>query len=278
MEKIDFAWAPAGQCVHPQKITLGKKGTGMGHYPSFFGVLKHPQWGVILYDTGYSEDFWRVTRSLPEKLYALVTPVTCSPEETLLWQLKQKGIHPEDVGLVIISHFHADHVCALAHFPRAKFSCFEQGLRSLMELCRWRQVASGFLRQLLPADFFTRILPIEKCVLVSLPTSLSPLERGYDLLGTGDILAIPLPGHSIGHTGLYFTTGNGREVLIVGDAVWHSESIRSLVFPHPLTRLLMSNWGDYGRTMLALHQLHQRNPNLVMLPSHCLEHLGTFPL
>lgn len=244
-------------------------------YPSFFGVIRHATHGVILYDTGYTEDFFEATRTFPEKLYALVTPVNCSGNETCAFQLKEKGINPDDVKIVVISHFHADHICGLKHFKNAKFYFFNSGLQYLEAMNRYHQVSNGFLKNLLPADFFKRMVKIEDTKRTPLPGSLKPFDYGYDLLGDNEILAVPLPGHLVGHTGLYFKT-DAKEVFIIGDSVWHLDSIRQIMAPHFITKIIISDWDAYMETMNKLHELQGRNSELFLLPSHCPENEQSF--
>lgn len=275
MEQIKFSWLKAGHCLHPKKITLKTAAFKTEVYPSFFGVIKHATMGVILYDTGYTEDFFQATSTFPEKLYAMVTPVHCNQGEDCLFKLKEKNINPDDVTAVIISHFHADHICGLRHFKNAKFYFFHSGLQYLQSLNRYRQVSKGFLNSLLPDDIFKRMVKIENCKKNNLPVSMKPFQEGYDLVGNGELIAIPLPGHLEGHTGLYFKTSN-EEIFIVGDAVWHSESIRQKIPPHKITNLIISDWKVFLKTMNDLHDLSKTNRELVILPSHCTEHQDTF--
>lgn len=275
MEKLKFSWIKSGHCLHPKKVTIKNASFKNEVYPSFFGVIRHSSLGVILYDTGYTEDFFAATKTFPEKLYAMVTPVNCEQNDSCLFKLKDKNINPDDVTAVVISHFHADHVCGLRHFKNAKFYFFHSGLEYLQSLNRLRQVTSGFLNSLLPADIFQRMVKIEDCKRVSLPTSMRPFEQGYDLMSGSEIIAIPLPGHMVGHTGLYFKTGD-QEVFIVGDAVWHSESFRKLIPPHSVTKLIINNWGSFIKTINNLNQLDKNNKEVIILPSHCRENEDTF--
>lgn len=275
MEKIKFHWLKSGHCLHPKKITYRSAPFVSTTYPSFFGVIRHATYGVILYDTGYSENFFEATKTFPEKLYALVTPVNCSGNETCAYQLQDKGINPDDVKMIVISHFHADHICGLKHFKNAKFYFFNSGLQFLQKMNRYQQVSKGYLKNLLPDDFFNRMMKIENTKRITLPDSLKPFELGYDLLGDNEIIAVPLPGHLVGHTGLFFKV-DGREVFIIGDSVWHLDSIRHKIAPHFITRMIISDWRTYIETINNLHSLQSRNTELFLLPSHCTENEKSF--
>ena len=78
-----------------------------------------------------------------------------------------------------------------------------------------------------------------------------------------------------GHTGLFLKTDD-QEIFIIGDAAWHTESIRENVGPSSLVRIITSNWSAYSQTILDLHNLMKNNKELIILPSHCTEHEGKF--
>lgn len=278
MKKIRFHWLEGGRCRHLEKSTYRKGKWKAKDYPSFFGVLEHPDQGLFLFDTGYSPRFQEVTRSFPEKLYALATPVTCDEGDTCASQLSALGARASDIRGVFVSHFHADHMAALHYFPQAKIYFAGDGLRRMEALSRFHQVRQGFLAGLVPSDIWARAVLQEDAKPVTLPSQLAPFTQGFDLLGDSSLLAVPLEGHMLGHTGLYFECGQGS-VLLVADAVWHSASIRENVGPLPLARLLMSDWRAYQETIGRLHELHQRHEKgggLFLVPSHCEEFRGKF--
>lgn len=272
---IRFHWLEGGRCRHVEKATYRAGKLRLRDYPSFFGILEHPREGIFLFDTGYSPRFAAATRAFPEKLYALMTPVSCGDGETCFAQLGQRGFNEQDVRGIFVSHFHADHVAALHFFPKARVYFAGAGLRKLEALSRFRQVTSGYLASLVPDDIWERAELLENARAARLPKILSPFEQGFDLLGDGSLLAVPLAGHMRGHTGLYFESQRGP-VLLVADAVWHSDSIRQLVPPIAAARLLMENWRDYEGTIHALHAIRKREKSLHLVPSHCDEFRGVF--
>jgi len=275
MNQLRFHWLEGGHCRHLEKSTYRLGAWKALDYPSFFGVLEHPGEGIFLFDTGYSPRFHEATAHLPEKIYAMMTPVTCSEADTSHAQLRKLGHSPDDVKGIFVSHFHADHMAALHYFPKAKLYFVGAGLRKMQSLARWRQVKSGFLAGLLPTDIWKRAVMLEDARPVSLPALLAPFTRGFDFLGDGSMLAVPLEGHMLGHTGLFFQSQKGP-VFLIADAVWHSESYRRQVGPLFAARLLMHDWAEYQETIRRLHELHKRGGELQLVPSHCTEFRGVF--
>ena len=87
---------------------------GEVRFPVYSILVEHKD-GRFLIDTGY--DYDHVMRVLPfEK------PVQ-SKEQTIPGALKILGLEPKDIGVVINSHFHFDHVGGNKYFPHAKKIC-----------------------------------------------------------------------------------------------------------------------------------------------------------
>mgnify|MGYP006364042029 CR=1 FL=1 len=100
---------------------------------------------------------------------------------------------------------------------------------------------------------------------------LKPFETGADLLGDSSLLAVPLPGHCVGHWGLLVRDGDGRKTFLVGDAAWSSAAVRDDVPPPRITTALLGETASYRKTLHDLHQLGKRNTDILLAPSHCPE-------
>ncbi|MEM7474197.1 MAG: NAD-dependent epimerase/dehydratase family protein, partial [Planctomycetota bacterium] len=78
---------------------------------SAIAVLEHPEFGITLFDTGYSPSFYEATRKWPFQLLSKITPVVTYPSLSAASAVRNLGFEPEEVSRIIISHFHSDHVC-----------------------------------------------------------------------------------------------------------------------------------------------------------------------
>ncbi len=239
-------------------------------FASMFALMQHPQFGPILFDTGYTQRFFTETKSFPAKFYHLVTPVQLSKQGDVAAQLRARNIAPESVRHVIISHFHADHIGGLNDFPNATFHCARAAFDSIKNLRGWRAVKHAYLPGLLPPDFLQRVAFTENAPLVRLPTDHAPFTEARDLLGDGSLLAVDLPGHAEGQLGIFLQTTDGRACLLAADAAWLSRQFRENLMPHAVVRLLV-NWAAYKITLGKIHQLHRNNPSLRIIPTHCAE-------
>ena len=261
---ITYQLFEAGFCKHCEKMTLKKGRNQSCEYPAICALIKHPQQGYILFDTGYSERFEHLTKAFPFSLYRYLTPVTL--KKTLKEQLVEKGIKPTDIRYIVISHFHADHIGGLRDFTNARFICHRDALADIKEKKGFRALIKGFLPGLLPDDFFNRLIILDKDE-VPLGESLAPFSFGFDLFNDSTLVAIPLPGHAKGQIGLYFKAA--KETFLIADSCWHQETFKELSYPSPLTYLVHHNRVAYQQTIKNLHALYVKNPDMDIFPSHC---------
>jgi glyoxylase-like metal-dependent hydrolase (beta-lactamase superfamily II) len=335
---VELTLLTAGHCRGPERVVRRGGGWRTVVLPSLVGVIRHPHAGVILYDTGYTPRFFTETARFPASVYARLTPACCAPADTAAAQLRRAGIDPGDVSLILISHFHADHVGGLRDFPAARFLYFRAALDP-----RWggrgtlRAVRHGFLPGLLPADFAARSDFADDRPAVPLPLDAPGLGLGRDLLGDGSLLAVDLSGHVPGQLGLLLhpsrppeslagssgvsrrvqaaepgggfpgtrsaPTDEGRmpdalacqsgmhrgaraggygggspgkrsappddAVLLVGDACWSGRAVTHEELPHPLARLVTSDWPRYRQVIRELRRISAADDRVLIVPSHC---------
>ncbi|WCE05689.1 MBL fold metallo-hydrolase [Pseudoxanthomonas sp. JBR18] len=257
----------AGHCRHPEIATRRDGALGACEFPSLAALLQHPRQGWMLFDTGYAAHFLTATQAFPERLYRWVTPVHLQPHEPLVEQLRVAGIGPDDIRWVVLSHLHGDHVAGIADFPRARIALSQAAWDDLRGRNRWSATRQGFLPRLLEGAT-PRMDWFEQRPACSLPAALQAFGQGYDLLGDGRLLLVPLPGHAPGHFGLWFEDAQGP-VFLIGDAAWSSDA---LVDAAPPPRLVSSWLGDtprYLETLAHLRELRRAHPRLRIVPSHC---------
>lgn len=239
-------------------------------FPALVGVVHHPGAGTLLLDTGYTPRFHAATARFPASLHARLTPVTCAPADTAAAQLAAAGVAATDVRTVVLSHLHADHVAGVRDFPAARLVARRPALDLAVRAGARGSLRHGVLPGLLPDDVAARATAVEDLPAARCPGWLAALGPCHDVLGDGTVTAVALPGHQAGHLGLHVRT-RGRDVLLVGDAAWSTRAITHLELPHPAVRVLTHDWPAYRRTLLALHRLTRRHPDVLVVPTHCAE-------
>ncbi len=253
---------------------LSGGGLGSVRLPAGFAILEHPALGLTLFDTGYSTRLVTQTRRFPDWLHALATRSAIQPADTAKSQVEALGFSAEDVRHVVISHFHADHIAGLADFPRARYLFSRAELESVRHKRGLARLLAAFVPGLLPEDFEERASPLDWGRSGPLPGELAPFERGLDLAGDGSLLAVELPGHTLGHFGLFVREPGGSWTLLSGDACWVGRAYRENVMPHRVVSLIFSSWSDTRATLDKLHELHLRQPDIAIVPSHCAESIA----
>ncbi|MFT3834852.1 MAG: MBL fold metallo-hydrolase [Micropruina sp.] len=256
----------AGHCVQLERFVRRGGAWRPIEFPSAVAVIPHPDGGVALFDTGYAPRFHTATARLPYRLYAALLPVSCGESDAVVTQLRERGIGPEQVRLVVLSHLHGDHVAGLRDFPQARVVVGDGALGSgWRNRSAWTNTAHGFLPALLPDDIDDRLLPLAELTVGR--TGLGGrLRNGHDLFGDGSAFVLPLPGHTEGHLGLWLPGSGADGVLLVGDAVWNERAFTHGELPLPQLR------GDrprYEQVVGELARLHAERPELAIVPSHC---------
>jgi len=275
-KKLTFKWLDAGYCVHPEFIA--KKGGRLKliEFPAFFAVIEDPQIGIILYDTGYNQMFLDETKRFPNKLYSTITPVTYKSGNSAKEQLEKMGKKPDDVKIIIISHFHADHISGLKDFPNAQYVYSKKEWDSLKNLKGFKALRNAFLPNLIPDDFKERSIYFEDLQSTSHTKSLQEFNQVKKITKDSSILLVPLPGHTVGQIGIYFTLNKSKDIFIVADATWASQSIKENLKPHFIAMKFTKEKKRYIETLTKLHNIYNNFKNVEMLPSHCIENKGIY--
>lgn len=271
--KVSLKIFSAGSCRHPEWVTIRGGSLHSIRIPALFACIEHPEAGAVLFDTGYSERFFRETDPFPARLYRMVTPVDFEKGQSALERLIAVGVDPSDIRHIIVSHFHADHVAGLRDFPNARFFYEREALDSMRQLKGIGAVKRGFLPGLLPDDFDRRARPFSSESRVEVPPDLLPgfpFRRITDVLGDGSLLAVDLPGHAYGQIGLLLRTEQGP-ALLCADAAWSAAAYRENRPPSGLAGIIMPDRKAYASSFRALRQLHEAFPELTIIASHCPE-------
>ena len=265
-----------GSCRHLECLAVGGGRVAPVVFPALAALIMHPDAGPILFDTGYAEHFLEITKTFPERLYRWTTPVSLPAGQRLEQQLARHGVTMSEIGVCVISHFHADHIAGLRDLPAARIIALKRGYDMFREYGRWRGLLHGSLPGLAPEDLLARLTLADSCPAVPLPRAWDLLGQGYDLLGDGSLIGVPLPGHSPGHMGLLFRDHEQRDVLLAGDSSWSSRAIAGNLMPSRLVRPIFDNWKAYRQTLHLLHRTVTLHAELVVLPSHCEAGLSNY--
>lgn len=159
-------------------------------------LLRHPQ-GNVLFDTGCHPSVASDAEARWGGIAKIMRPVF-APEETVVHELRRIGVSPDDIDLVVNSHFHPDHCGCNECFNRATVICHQRELE-----CARAEDAENM--GILAVDW-QQPMPIET------------VDGQRDLFGDGKVVLIPLPGHTPGCMGALVNLERSGSFLLAADA------------------------------------------------------------
>ncbi|MEQ1576083.1 MAG: MBL fold metallo-hydrolase [Hyphomicrobium sp.] len=206
-------------------------------FPVRYCVFEHPREGLVLIDTGYTQALYQSDDRVL-KLYRKLLAPKLVRERDPLTVIAARGAKASDVRHIVVTHWHADHICGLEGFPSALLHTSRAARASLEVHSSWRAAQHGLIPALLPAGVHQRVRILDDAPMRALPLGLG---QGFDLFGDDSCLAVALPGHMAGHMGLCFPNRE-RPLLYAADVTWTKAQYRSEpIPPFPLRMILDSS-------------------------------------
>lgn len=244
---------------------------------SLVALLRHPDQGWILFDTGYAPRFIEATTRFPFSIYRRVLPVEIVPSLSAVHQIQQRGLRPSDIRQVIISHFHADHVSGLLDFPEAEIVCTRAAYDHFQSRSGIRALAKAYVPELVPHDLPDRARFVDDFE----STAVEGLGPTHDLWGDDTIRLVRLPGHARGQIGALVTLDH-RPTLLAADGCWQRESFLQQQLPHWITNAFVDDVDAARKTLQKIGHFNRARPEVVIIPTHCpaayAEHVGSQPI
>jgi len=199
-------------------------------------VVKHGD-DYMVWDTGY------VPGSNPN-----------APKVSLIDQLAQLKIKPEQVKYVGISHFHGDHTGQLPTLP---------GATLLIGQREWQAITAP---EPMPG---ANVAAFKHWV--SEGGKVEPLLADKDVFGDGTVIILRTPGHTPGHQSLLVRLVDKGPVILVGDAAHFHENYENNGVPG-------FNY-DRAETLASLDRLKQIAANLkaTVIIQHDPRDIGKLP-
>ena len=138
---------------------------------------------------------------------------TIRVRRSLVDQLAQLNLKPEQIETIGISHWHFDHTGQARHFPQAK-------------LLMGRGDIEFLRREPSPDADSTKAM----AHWLSGSGKLEPLDGDRDVFGDGRVVMLDLPGHTPGHYALLVRLASGP-VLLSGDLYHFTEQVENRGVP-----------------------------------------------
>jgi glyoxylase-like metal-dependent hydrolase (beta-lactamase superfamily II) len=215
-------------------------------------LIQHPQ-GTLLFDAGFGANVDEHFKSMPALMKALTT---YDKETNAAQQLQQHGIPPQRINRIVLSHSHWDHVSGAEDFPDAEVLV--------------ARAEEEYIQDLPSSELMSKMR--DKLKLRSFEFSGGAYEnfdRSFDLFGDRSLVLVPLPGHTPGSTGLFVNLRSGRRFFFIGDLTWAIEGVKlPAERPWICRKLVDLDEEEVRRSIVKVHQLLDRHPDLVVVPAH----------
>ena len=263
MTDIEYKIFKTGYCFQNELCTILKGKNIKTKFYAMSTLIKHTDYGYILFDTGYSKRFYEATKKFPYSIYAKITPAVINEKDSIMSQLEKAGISSDEIKYIIISHFHADHIAGLKDFKNAKFLCFESAYKNIENKKGLCALKEGFLPDLIPDDFKNRVEFIKN---KKNSDKYELFGEIYDIFGDESVIGIDLSGHAKGQLGIIV-----NDTFFVSDACWYSKAYRENTPPPLWVRLLLGKNKEYLKTLNKIHLFYKNHPEFKIIPSHCNE-------
>ncbi len=186
-------------------------------------LIRHPE-GMLLFDCGWHReispggtyDRRAQIRHMSRTLY-MVNQGILPEGEAVDEQLARRGISPEDLDCVILSHLDVDHASGLKLVRDAKRILVSEDEVRCAKKHRVRYASSMWEGVDMETFSFDE-------------TGIGPFGRSKDLFGDGTVQMVSIPGHSDGQIALRIANGE-RFVLLFADGGYATRSWKEMIRP-----------------------------------------------
>jgi len=243
----------AGKMTSQQSFSWRGGKWGVTYESGMAAVLvEHPRMR-FLYDAGFGANVDAHAEAMPWLMQKLAKYEKETPAAE---QLRQRGITPETIQAIYLSHSHWDHISGIEDFPGAEV--------------RMPSAELAFIRAHKYPGLVDQM--IDKWKVQTYEFSSGPYEnfdRSLDLFGDGSVVLVPLPGHTDGSNGMFVNLRSGKRFLFTGDLTWAMEGFELPAERPWLARKLVDfDEAEVRRSIVKVHLLMRKYPDLVVVPAH----------
>jgi N-acyl homoserine lactone hydrolase len=162
-----------------------------------FYIIEHPK-GRMLWDAGLAEGLvGQEPFTTPDGAF------TVSRKDSVVTQLKELNLTPQDFDFIALSHTHFDHSGSASKFQNATW---------LVQETEYNFITSEAQKK---GDNYPAIANL---------TQVKILNGDYDVFGDGSVIIKSMPGHTPGHQVLFLKLEETGSVLLTGDLYHFQEN------------------------------------------------------
>lgn len=201
---------------------------------------------LMLWDTGFPEALLNAKFNND--------PISPRLNRTLVDQLKQIKIKPEDIDIVGISHYHSDHIGQAIKFPKAKLMIGAGDLEVLRQNPPPSGVDTAAFEPWLKGG-----------------STIDSVAVDRDVFGDGSVMMVNTPGHTPGSHSLLVRLPKFGPVILSGDTVHFNEQVTNNNVPSFNT--------DRAQSLASMDRLYgiQKDLPATLIIQHEPEHIKLLP-
>lgn len=217
-------------------------------------LVRHPTAGPMLIDTGLHPSVARDPKHNLGRQGAKY--FSLEPGSDVTSQLRQKGLGPGDIEVVVLTHLHYDHASAISEFPESTF---------VVSAPEW-QAATGARIPMLegyhPPHYDHAVDYRTVDFSADYIDSYGPFGRTMDLFGDGTVRLAFTPGHTHGHMSVLLALPR-RDFVVLADVAYTWRQLEG--GPEPWRPADRHNW---RRSLHEAQAYRRAYPYALIVPGH----------
>jgi len=231
--------------------------------PVFAYLFEHPTRGPVLIDVGFGRRTAADPLDYPGRTATNLLHLRMQPGAAVVDRLVDVGLDADDVGNVVLTHMHSDHVGGLEDFPRA-----------LLWVARAEWEASSQPTLLGKPDVRPYADHARVHTVDWIGTApYGPFDGHIDVFGDGSLVLVPTPGHTPGHMAVLLNLVGGS-FLFTGDSAWIDRHWQEVAPKGRLVRgLLEYDWELNQQALLRIRTWAEAIEDLVVISGHEADNL-----
>jgi glyoxylase-like metal-dependent hydrolase (beta-lactamase superfamily II) len=223
--------------------------------PSY--LIRHPSAGPVLVDTGLHPSVATDGKQNFGGIGSRVGNPTLDAGKDVPAQLRDRGLDPGEIPVVVMTHLHIDHASAISEFPHSTFVTSEKEWHAAA--VGPRPLLNGYRRQHFDYAFDYRTIDFDRASI----DSYASFGRTFDLFGDGSVRLAFTPGHSAGHMSVVCRLKE-NDFVIGGDATY---TIAQLSGDAPLPPRPFDAH-NFRRSLQELRLFSNQFPGATVTPGH----------
>ena len=182
------------------------------YLPIWVWVIEHPE-GLILVDTGENADINNIDKYLAKESWAHRYPFKhaakfgIKEQDEINHQFDKINLKIEDVKLIALTHLHLDHTDGLRFFPKQEILVGDYEFKN----------PNSNMPTTYPSWFNPNKVSYKQ-------DRIEIFNQAYPITAAEDLLYIPTPGHTHGHSSVLFKTDE-FDILFAGDTSYNQGQV-----------------------------------------------------